>query len=73
MAKAEPHIVIALESFDGGLGEERLHFSKGDLMDSDHPAVKKWKNMFGPLTVRYPLPAPKVEQATAAPGEKRGA
>jgi hypothetical protein len=51
-------------------------FYAGDLVDADHPAVKKYPDSFGPLVVQHPAQrgaGPVIEQATAAPGEKRGA
>ena len=43
--------------------------------EADHPAVKKWPDKFGPLQFPYPVhrSEPRIEQATATPGEKRGA
>ncbi len=40
---------------------------KGQRFEDNHPAVKKWPEMFG-LAQSHP----EVEAATAAPGEKRG-
>ncbi len=40
---------------------------KGQLFDSNHPAVKAFPTMFG----QPDLAARSVEQATATPGEKR--
>ena len=46
---------------------EKFHAFQGQLFDDNHPAVKRWPTMFGkPDTV-----VRTVEQATAAPGEKR--
>ena len=41
---------------------------RGQNFDSNHPAVKKWPDMFGQVEQVHG----QVEQATAAPGEKRG-
>jgi len=76
MAKAvEPAtILVSLDSFDGAVDGEIFHFRRGMLFEADHPAVRKWPTKFGPVTFPYPVKrrveAP-VEQATAAPGEKR--
>lgn len=45
----------------------KIDVTKGQRFEDTHPAVKKWPEMFGldDSVVR-------VEQATAAPGEKRG-
>ncbi len=63
MAAKEPtEILTATESFVSPLGT----FRGGDKVSADHPAVKKYPKFF---TARD---TPRiVEQATAAPGEKR--
>jgi hypothetical protein len=74
MPKAgEPNIVRAAEAFIGEVDGETLRVVKGDLFEANHPAVRKWPHLFVPIHIRYPTASPKVEQATAAPGEKRGA
>ena len=68
--KAIPDSVVALESFIGSVdGEDRV-FRVGDLVRVTDPAVKKWPHLFGEAGYAYERP---VEQATRAPGEKRGA
>ena len=48
------------------------HFYKGQTRFPDnHPLLLKMRMYFDPIDEDYPLP-PEVEQATAAPGEKRG-
>lgn len=69
-AAAEPQIVMALTSF---VGSASIVVVKGDLYAGDDPLVKKHPSLFGPVTVKRSGPADRVEQATAAPGEKRGA
>jgi hypothetical protein len=49
------------------VGGETITLSRGDLVESDHPIVKKHPELFETPFLRYPL----TEQATAAPGEKR--
>ena len=77
MAKAvEPSPVhAALDSFVGAVDGETLRITKGELFETNHPAVKKWPELFGPVTFPHPTrrSEPVIEQATAAPGEKRGA
>jgi hypothetical protein len=72
MAKAtdtEPRILTVLTSFGCDLGT----FRAGELIDADHPAVRKYPDHFGPLVIQHSIKrAPVIEQATAAPGEKRG-
>jgi hypothetical protein len=75
MAKAEPAtIYTVLDSFDGEVGGETIHCRRGMPFEADHPAVKKWPEKFGPFTFPYPVrrAEPRIEEATAAPGEKRG-
>ena len=63
-------VLVVAESFIGRIGDEERFFRAGDLIRPNDPAVKKWPNLFRAAT--YPNEA-RVEQATAAPGEKRGA
>jgi len=44
---------------------------EGELFEADHPAVAKFSYLFGPVSLRFPMKRRTVEQATAAPGEKR--
>ena len=60
--------LVVLESFVGRIdGEERL-FRAGENIRPTDPAVKKWPQFFG--TATYPHD-PRVERATAEPGEAR--
>lgn len=59
--------LVVLDSFVGSVGDEERTFRKGDLVRSSDPAVKKWPHLFGPARFAHD----RVEQATAAPGEKR--
>lgn len=63
-------IVSALDSFVGEISGEKLDIRKGDLFEADHPAVQRWPGMFEPVRFRFPVQG-RVEQATAAPGERR--
>lgn len=58
-------------SFQGALNGDSVEFHKGEVVDSDDPALKLWPEYFEPLVVREHLKTGKVEKATAAPGEKR--
>jgi hypothetical protein len=64
---SKPTYLVVTESFAGDLFE----FHKGEVVDADDPAAKKWPSHFGPLVVRSYGGV--IEQATAAPGEKRNA
>jgi len=51
-------------------------FRAGELVDAGHPAVRKYPDHFGPIVIHHPgkrAAEPVIEQATAGPGEKRGA
>ena len=75
MAKAaEPAtILVVLDSFDGEVDGQVLNFRRGLVIQAEHPAVCKWPDKFGPMKWPYPLRESRIEMATAAPGEKRGA
>lgn len=62
------------ESFVGSLGGHEVEYHKGQVVTSDDPAVKKMPLHFEALVVSDNSGQRRgdVEQATAAPGEKRG-
>ena len=66
-AKAAEQVLVALTSF---VGLDGAVVVQGSTYTADHPNVRKWPALFGPIEARHG--GPKVEQATAAPGEKRG-
>ena len=68
MAKAAFYTV--LESFIATLDGDEVEYHKGEVVDGEDPAFRKWPHQFTPLVVRRYRQ--QVEQATAAPGEKRG-
>ena len=68
---SKPMYYTVTESLIGTLDGVDVEYHKGEVVDADDPAVRKWPHHFGPLEVRST--GPRVEQATAAPGEKRGA
>ena len=73
-AAADPQVMVALTSFVGAVGKAEVYVYQGELYAEDDPIVKKHPTLFGPVVVRRSVPAaPVIEQATAAPGEKRGA
>jgi hypothetical protein len=56
--------------------ENGVPYRKGEAIESDHWAVKKWPHFFKPFEWRHPVKRAAerpVEAATAGPGEKRGA
>lgn len=71
-AKADPaEILVADESFVGAMPDGSDFVAKRNVtrVRADHPAVRLWPQLFKSLDVTFP----DVEQATAGPGEKRGA
>lgn len=64
---ATPDALVVLESFVGNIDGEDRTFRAGDLIRSTDPAVKKWPTLFGAARFTHD----RIEQATAAPGEKR--
>ncbi len=60
---------VVKESFVGNLGSGDVIFRAGEPIDSTNKAVKKWPHLFTEQTSR--LDEATIEQATAAPGEKR--
>jgi hypothetical protein len=70
MAKAaSSSLLVARESFVAELDGTEYDIKEGELIEADHPLARKLPHQFIAPTLRFP----KVEQATAAPGEKRGA
>jgi len=61
-------------SFVGTLGGHEVEYHEGEVVSADDPAVRKMPLHFAPLIVREHAGhrARSVEQATAAPGERRG-
>ena len=73
-AADRPSLLAARASFVCEHAGTLYEFREGDLIEADHPIARKYAAQFTEPHVRYPLErkdAP-VEQATAAPGEKRG-
>jgi len=65
MAKSADTVLQAKTSFTATVGGARLDIRQGDLIDADHPAVRKWPEYFGPISVQHHAPV--------ATSEKRGA
>jgi hypothetical protein len=63
-------VMIVLESFTGRLDGRQVTYIKGEAVAANDPAVAKWPALFGPVPLRHAKIA-EIEQATAAPGEKR--
>jgi hypothetical protein len=60
---AGSQLLRAVSSFATTIGKTEYFVRQGEVLRADHPAVKGRRELFEPA-----LP---VEQATAAPGEKR--
>lgn len=69
-AKTSTH-VEATETFSGDLDGAPIVIRKEMVISADDPVAKAFPQYFQPLSPRRSRP--EVEQATAAPGEKRGA
>lgn len=65
-----PVAFVAAQSFVGNLDGRRVEFVKGEPVAAGNPAVAKWPSMFIPQEYRHER-IERIEQATAAPGEKR--
>ena len=77
MAKAveTPALYVVLDSFVVEIDGEPVAYRKGEAVHPDDPILKKNPAAFGPFVFAHPVKRaePRIEQATAAPGEKRGA
>lgn len=68
-------VVFAVASCVTEFGGNAVHVNAGEAWAAEDPFVTANPAMFGPpprLRRTGPVPAPKVERATRAPGEKRG-
>lgn len=63
--------VRAREPFSGDMDGTPFVVNPSEVLASDHPLVRKYPKHFVPL--EEDRQRPQVEQATAAPGEQRGA
>ena len=52
------------------LGDRDVEYHAGEVVDGDDPAFKRVPEHFGPVAFKHRTAKP-IEQATAAPGEKR--
>ena len=74
MAKGKHGYYRANQGFATTLDGEPLFVQKGELVRDGHPLLKGREDLFDPAENfgRFDVDAKDVEQATAAPGEKRG-
>jgi hypothetical protein len=72
---AKDAILQICTSFQATIDGQLVSFVAGKLIPADHEAVAKWPQYFRSPEIDYPVKRtaePVIEQATAAPGEKRG-
>lgn len=69
---AKPAFYMVAESFISEMDGKEVEYHKGEVVDAGDPALARSPHLFVPLIVRSHIRG-SVEQATAAPGEKRGA
>ena len=70
---AKDAILQVKESFTATIDGTIVVFRQGELVDFEHPVVQKYAHYFRTPAVDHPAPkVARIEQATAAPGEKRG-
>jgi len=69
---AKPQYYRAKEGFGTIFEGEQIHVAAGELVRAGHPILKRREDLFEPVENfgRFDV-RPEVEQATAAPGEKR--
>jgi hypothetical protein len=77
MAKAvEPTAYVVRIAFAAFVDGKPTIYAEGEVVDPNDPLLKTMPDKFAPLVYPHPIKRtapPAVEQATAAPGEKRGA
>ena len=66
----QPDLYVAKEEFHVELDGERLFVHKGERVRAGHQLLRVYGDYFEPIDTKVHYD---VEQATAAPGEKRGA
>lgn len=71
--KSESDIYVATASFACEIDGDKLFINKGERVRAGHPLLKAQGGFFEPVDTSVHYDIPDVEQATAAPGEKRGA
>jgi hypothetical protein len=72
MAKAKPNYYRAKEGFGTMYNGEQIHVAAGEIVSAGHDLLKRREELFEPVENFGRFDNAGVEQATAAPGEKRG-
>ena len=68
---AKDTIYMVTTTFVITIEDRDIEYHVGEIVDADDPAYKVVPEHFGPVEFKHRRAKP-VEQATAAPGEKRG-
>lgn len=69
---SEPIVLVAMTTFATRVAGVDYNVRAGNTVLSDHPLAKAHPDMFSKATERVTFATPgRVEEATAAPGEKR--
>lgn len=71
--RSSTDIYVATTSFACELDGEKVFVNAGERVRSGHPLLKSQGAYFQPSDESVHFDMPEVEQATSAPGEKRGA
>lgn len=71
MARPASTIYIARQAFVCAIGDEVYHVKEGERVRSGHPLLDAQPGYFDPVDDKIHFDVP-VEQATSAPGERRG-
>lgn len=69
---AKDDILQVTTTFVITLNGHDVEYHVGEIVDADDPALKRVPEHFGPVEFKHRKAGRPVEQATAAPGEKRG-
>jgi hypothetical protein len=72
MAKQKTDFYKAKEGFAAMQDGELVHVAAGEIVRAGNPIMKHRESLFAPVDDFGRFDRPDVEQATAAPGEKRG-
>jgi hypothetical protein len=71
MAKEKPKFYRAKQGFATMYDGDQVFIAAGELVSPDHPILKRREEFFEPVFSFGRFDTGSVEQATAAPGEKR--
>lgn len=72
MPRKKPDYYRAKEGFVTVFEGDQISVAAGELVRAGHPLLKRREELFAPVEDFGRFDRAEVEQATAAPGEKRG-